>query len=679
MIDRELLVACARQYAAVLGDSLPACNEKIRAEAEHAVNGEIHYTDGQYVSIGRADIDWTGNQIQEHVWKERPKRFLYFPPLISAYRETGDERYAEAARDYLADWIRANPSAPDWIMPSHDNGLNLGIRIPFFAQALVIFAASPAWNDEFAEQVLADIDGELRYIGGHLSPKGNFRMKQAMTLIEIALRLPFMPAAGDWRKQGVAVMNDAVRRQVLPDGVHVECTAGYHTWMTRLFADCIKLQKTFPELGLTPTVEMVASMWDYSLASTRPNGSFCGVFDSEGDWEGSHENTVLSPRAEFRRAHDLPDTLPPTHQVFPVAGQAFLRDGWEEDATYLTFDATRWGSAHGHLSRNAIQLHAFGRTLLMDPGRISYEMSNPLGPYAKSTRAHTTLNLNGWNQFTTNPDEFRAFHAPGFDCMSSRYTGGYWPGPFGWWFYEGLGQGLAATHTRHLFWVHGRWAVVIDEVTRWNEAGRGVDYESPSLELNWQFSPGTLEIDAAQRRVLTRNADANLLLCFAQAPDNAEIEMHEGEENPSRGWIWDNTRFAGIPAPQVSLVCHPWKGHVETLVSLLVPYRGTAVPEFETEVIPGDVQRGLAARLIISWPDGSRETVSWTPGLDTMLGRCEDADTDGLLLYRRDDADAASGTAVVAAVDASYVNGLGEAALLLPADGQQKCWTKKFD
>ncbi len=635
MSVRDVWVVQSRRYDGVIGVPPPVFSEKLREEAEHAVAGEIHYTDGQYVQIGRANIDWIGSHIANHVWKERPKRFLYLPPLMAGYAATCDERYAEAARDYVADWMRAHPACADWTMPRYDNGLNLGVRVAFFAQALAAFAPSPAWDDAFVSGLLADIGCELRFIGSNLSPKGNFRMKQAMTLIECALRLPDAPEAAAWRRQGVTVMNDAARRQVLPDGAHIECTAGYHRWMAQLFSDCLSLQQAWPDLGFAFDAALVAAMHDYSVAVTRPNGTFCGMHDSEGDWQGVHENVSAQKRAAFRQAHGLPDRLPPPHQVFPSAGQAFLRDTWEADAAYLTFDATRWGGAHCHLSRNAIQVHAFGRSLLVDPGRISYEMSDPLGPYAKSTRAHNTVSLNGWNQFTTNPDDFRAFHAPGFDCVTSKYTGGYWPAPFGWWFFEGLGHGLAATHARHLFWAHGRCIVVIDEITRWNEAGRGPAYESPSLELNWQFAPGTVTLDHARRQAHTGYADANLLLRIAHAPDNAVLELHEGETSPPRGWIRDAHRYVGTPAPQVSLACRPWNGHMETLVTVLVPYRGSALPQAETTVAIGNVMQGKPSSLTLSWADGTRETLVWTAGLESMLGSTEEGETDGVLLYRR--------------------------------------------
>ncbi len=635
----------AQRYDAILGSLLPKFTEEIRSEADHAVQGEIYYNDGRFVAIGRSEIRWVGDQIDDHVWRERPKRFLYLPPLMAAYLVSGEESYAEAARDYVADWMRAHPASADWRMPSYDNSLNLAIRVAIFAEALPVFCASAAWDEAFLLQLLNDIDSELRFISVNLSPKGNFRMKQAMTLIECGLRFPFRPDAAGWRRLGVEVMNDAARRQVLPDGAHVECTAGYHIWMTRLFRDCLMLGRADPDLGFTMTVGMVAGMFEYALANTRPNGTYCGLHDIEGAWEGVHENESADLRSAFLRDQGLPETLPPTSQVYPHAGQAFLRDDWGTDATFLTFDATRLGSAHGHLSRNAIQLHAFGRSLIVDPGRIVYEMRDPLGPYCKSTRAHSTVNLNGWNQFTTNPDSFRSFHAPGYDCVSSKYSAGYWQGKYGWWFFEGLGHGLAATHTRHLFWVHGRWAVVIDEIVRWDEKGRGTEFESPNLELNWQLSPGKVEIDATRRRVITRHADANLLLCFAQAPANAEIELHEGGKDPHRGWIRDFPRYAGIPSPQVSLVCRPWQGHVETLVTLLVPYRGTAIPQVETEFT---CHSAGMSRLTITSADGTRETVSWLPGLETMLGDCDEGRTDGLLLYRRDGLDPC-----IAAVDAT--------------------------
>ena len=251
-------------------------------------------------------------------------------------------------------------------------------------------------------------------------------------------------------------------------------------------------------------------------------------------------------------------------------GQVFLRDSWGPDATYITFDATRWGGGHCHLSRNAIQVHALGRTLLADVGTLTYEVSDPMMAHCKSTRAHNTVNLNSWNQSTSDP-KTRFETADGYDMVASLYDGGYWPGRYEWHWARGCGHGIWAQHYRLMLWVHGRFVAVLDDVQHMAQAG-----EEPTLEMNWQFGPGRLEVDATARRVNTTFDDANLLLLTPLAPNGTTMAVLEGQTEPLSGWVAGPDGYG--PAPQVRLSAprhDPWQ---TDLATVLIPYAGRGKP-----------------------------------------------------------------------------------------------------
>ncbi len=630
-----------------------------RDVADRALAGEIafRHTGVRFLHVGRSGVDWSGGHEVHQEWRAQLNRFFHLTPLASAYTETRDERYAQAAADYLRDWLTAHPSAT-YTLPPYDNTLNLPIRVQQWLQALPAFASSPAFDDALVQAVFASVRAQLAYLLDHLTPSGNWRIAQADALLSTGLRLSMLPESTAWRTRAVRILNDAYHRQVLPDGAHIERNPSYHTWMTRVFERYWRLGRNMPELGLAMTADVVARMHDYALGSTLPNGDGNRLHDGGGRFTGEYIDDRRRERSAFRQSAGLPDDLPPTSLFFPAAGQANLRTSWDPDATYLSFDATTWGGGHCHLSRNAIQLHAFGRSLLIDVGTLTYERSDPMLAHGKRSAAHNTLNLNGWNQSIVDPRS-RFDTTDGYDLVASLYDGGYWPGEYGWAFMRGHGAGLYAEHHRTLLWVRGRFALILDHLHH-----TATDEAKPSLESNWQFAPGELHVDFPARRAVTAHPDANVLMLFPLLADGMAAHVYAGQADPPRGWVQGEGGYA--KAPQLCLRTdrhEPWDVQLATV---LAPFRGTEAPDVSAEIVPSG---GPAApsRLTLRWGSGETDTVWWTRRLGTAVGTVSETDataagrgavpasvieTDASLLHLR--RDAAGKLAQGVCVDATY-------------------------
>jgi len=628
-ISPNTIIAARQRLLNALGSGGHALISHNRETAERAVAGELqfHHLGIRYYQIGRVNIDWSGPQQRHQEWEAQLNRFFHLPSLATAYVETGEERYAEAARDYIADWIRAHPTVDGWHTASYDNTLNLSIRMLQWTLTLADFLPSPAFSPEFVTHMLDSIRVQQDFLSVHLAPAANWRIAHADSLLMTAIALPFLPEAEDWRDVSVRVLNDAFYRQILPDGAHCERTPGYHHWMTDVYARYWQLARALPELGLCMTVEPIARMYDYALATSTPNGSTTGLHDCTARFTGGYDPEIADARAAFRRTAGLPETLPSPTQCFPDAGQVFLRDQWAEDAVYLTFDATTWGGAHCHLSRNAVQVHAYGRGLLVDPGTLTYETTDPKMCAGKATRAHNTLNLNGWNQSYADPVNTRCLNLPGYDLISSCYEGGYWPGEYNWGFWGGHGAGRYGQHFRTLLWVRDRCIVILDHFTR--EHGG----EAPLLESNWQLSDGPITVDAAARRVVTQHPDANLLLRFPLTAPGMTLAVHEGEHDPERGWLPGDGGYT--PAPQICLSA-PMTNSVVQLATVLVPFKGTQAPELRVEA-DDCPDNGLLA-LHLRWGDGSTDEILATPRLSSAIDAYANLITDAALVHLHQDA-----------------------------------------
>lgn len=600
--------------------------------AAQAVKGKLVFLHlrERYVDVGRSDIDWSGAHVAHQEWPAQLNRFFQLPSLAGAYEATGDDCYAEAARDYISDWIGAHQSRADWELGSGDNTLNLSIRMLCWFANLPPLLGSAAFDAPFVQQMVESATVQLDYLQDNISPSINWRIAHADTLVTCGLYLDFVPRSREWREFGVAVINETFHRQVLSDGVHSERNPSYHGWMTRVFEKWWRVGRVRPELRLVVTSDVLANMHDYSVAVLRPHGAMNATHDCSGEHTGQRTPAWADARRRFRVDAGLADELPSTTQVFDHAGQVMMRDSWDEDTVYITFDASTWGGGHCHLSRNAVQLDAFGRSLLVDPGTLTYEGSDPMMAHGKSTRAHNTVNLNGLNQSTADPTMCHQATA-GYDFVIATYDGGYWPGKLGWDFNDGLGAGVWAEHTRMLLWARDRCVFVIDYIGH-----RQTDTDGkPTVELNWQFSEGEVALDTDLAQAVTNHDDGNVMVIVPVRPDSSVVSMHCGEQDPPRGWLRGADAY--IPGQQLCVSvpkCDPWHLH---LVSVLIPFRGSDVPgPAVLEAQPPEVDG--CGRLAMRWADGTTDELLWTGTLDRALFDVSEEGSDAGLIHRVRDA-----------------------------------------
>ena len=468
MDRRRIILDRARLLADFQGQKLPAPTRDVLARARDIAGGTVSFYSKVPVKVGLRDIDWSGGHIRHQEWPAQLNRFGYLAPLAAAWKKTRDERFAAAARAYVGDWIVHGGSyETGGRLRAGDNTLGISIRLGSSVHAgwggtLPQFLDSAAFDDAFVERVLASMSSQAEFLSRHLSPRGNWRIAHLDALVFTALRFPFMPSAKRLLAAGIRGMRAALATQFLADGVHVERTPGYHAWMTNVAWAYLRLARLFPEADAQADPVTLARAFDYQVQS-----ALSGFNDATTPVREHDTAPLLKQRLEMLRSGRLEKRFgrtPPMAQVFPDAGQVFLRSSWKPQADYLAFDAGTWGGAHSHLSRLAFTLRSGGRLLVADPGILSYEMSDPYGPYGKSTPAHSTLNIGGGNQSECDAKLMRAELTRDVALIHAKYEGGYWPGEFGWTFREGHGRGAAGLHERVLFWVRGEYLLVLDRM-----------------------------------------------------------------------------------------------------------------------------------------------------------------------------------------------------------------------
>ena len=631
MVDS--LYAVNRRLAFALGDNTAGWNAAARDQAEHAIEGDVYRSpDGGWTRINFDKLDWNANDTANpaHIVMVL-RRFHMLRPLVAGYRGTGEERYAHAARRYIDAFLRDHPPVDNWSPVPGDGDTQYDIRVGVWLEALGELRLSPVFDEPFMARMIQALRGNLRYLSGHVRADRNIRIWHGQVLLLSGIRLATLPEAASWLEQGRSIVNDAVRRQVLPDGAHMEAAPGYHSGVLEIIQTLWNLARVMPELGLHVPAERVAAMHDYQLSTTRPDGVMISLHDTRYAPATAEPSTFFrDARDAFRKQAGLPDVLPAATACFPSAGQVFIRDDWTTASSYLTFDAAQRRSFHWHPSRNSITLFAHGRALLVDPG---YTFETDRFPrYGQRTAHHNTVNFNGWDQSQC-PAELRTSSASGYTLVEGLYGGSYWPVEN-----SSHGSGIFGEHHRMLLWVRGRFGIVLDHVHHTAIAG-----QKPSIESCWQFSEGPAECDPAARRAVTRHAHGNLLLTFPVVLPGTKMSLHEGEREPMRGWLptdWGRTCIAApllrVVAPQYD----PWHGD---MASILIPFAGERPPEVRDNGTGPDAVNDArrAGCLRLDWPTGESDRIVWTRRLGHAIDRQHGLYTDASLVHLRLDASGA--------------------------------------
>ncbi len=582
-----LALVAGRFGGAAREEPPPALSGEIRRVAGDALVNRFSFY-GETHTLPES-IDWDFNPGTAH-WGHDLNRFTYLGPLCAACRATGDERYSRRAIHLMLDWIAKCDFARAFAGTRYAFGsyLNLAIHIGAWASTVRQLAACGRIRPIELLRILKSMQEHLAYLeivtnrhGGNWPTIGCFGMLQA---------LEHLPALRETERFAVYCRDTMARQvdeQVLPDGVQDELTPHYHLVVVRnLISACRSLRAL--GLDLAPrTLETLRAMVHYTQQATVPDGSRQAAFNDSDPGCPANLPPLLGP---LGLEHSL---LPPGQlgpEFFPYAGVAFLRQRADRGDLYLAFDVGPYGRSHQHEDKLGFWLFAYGRSLLVDPGRHLYDASEAsyMG-HLKSTRAHSTIMVDGAGQNSSARRDTWIAKAPldgGWEATEdeTRARGVYDLG-------YGPKSDIRVTHHREIVFVRERFWIVFDVV-----AGEGTH----GVESRFQFAPGPLRLDG--QRACTGFADANVLVWPAANRPFEDVRIEEGQENPRSGWYSDSYNKIE-PAPALSLTV---RGVLPVrLATLLLPYRGAVRPDVTFDFdgctarvrVAGDVDVRVGCRL----------------------------------------------------------------------------------
>lgn len=449
-------------------------------------------------------------------------------PLGEAYQKTGNEKYARAFNDMLADFFVGVPSpalagafGPDEEIPcalgsAIDGGtmwsaLSIGARMLHGFHYYSIFADSPFFTEDVRAKWIVNM-GEMAEVLERQKGAGNWETQMADALFQFGVTYPEFKKAAERAQKGLNTLVDNALRTVRSDGVLQEPTVGYHNLVLNRYSKVIQQVRESGLEGLVvpeKMVELTEKMFEYFMYATLPDGSL----PIWGDTNHPFVPDLLERGAEM---YDRDDFLyvcsrgekgtPPsqTSYAFPDGGFYYMRNDWSNDSNYMGVHAGPHGS-HGHLDALSFTLAAFGRTVLIDPGVHTYgtEEAHEL----ISTRSHNTITVDGHNSRSAIAQAWAA--APGFDFLAGRNNS-----------YDDLKD---VYHHRRFWFLKS----VQDTPDVWVLFDDIVGKGERTAEMRYRFAPVGVTADAESGCVWTTEDSGNLHIQVRSEPA-AKLELGEG-------------------------------------------------------------------------------------------------------------------------------------------------------
>ncbi len=523
-------------------------------------------------------IDWR-KTIYDREWGYMFHRHTHFRTLVEGFRRSGDERYMEEFVYQMREWDRQ-------VDADHPRTLETGLRLQHWVRLFPVAVRS----ERFTPEVLAIFLVNLRDMAESLNSRGidgyrrgNWGAMEAQGTLQAGTYFPEFREAGQWRDDARTVLNRHFAAATYPDGVYRGRSPHYHNVILREFHTFNRILEL---RGDSMPEELLAHgdrMLDFAAAYTRPDHSIPQFGDSDNDPMrerlSTWSNDLNRPDLLYLATHGEEGEAPAWRdRVFTEGGFALLRSPWEDgrDARWLMFDFGPRG--RGGLRCLSVDLAAYGRPLMVMPGRYRYHDEGGFRELFVSTPFQNTVSLNGENQ-TANPRQ----------SLARKKLGGNLKVVHAW--HDGYSHLVAGDngdviHERQVVMIRDAYWIVADRV-------RGPEATEFEFAQNWHFMPGELVGVDDHPGFQTRYPDANLAII--PLGDTATPQVMDGWYSPRYG--------VKQPAPWLSFSGKSAGNWFRA--TLLAPFPGVELPLVEKSV----EQARDSVKVLLKWENGYSDEV----------------------------------------------------------------------
>jgi hypothetical protein len=394
------------------------------------ISAPRHYS----YDINHRDVRQVGNV--KVIWEK--SRHHHLTVLAAAFCLTRDERYAEATVAQLLDWIANNPCliGINWTHP-----LELAIRLIAWTWCGRLLRGSCHYEKLFGPNspIWLAIGQHQQIIAqtySHGSSANNHLIGEMAGLFIASLAFPVYEHSPHWRKISQRILEREIVKQTFPSGLNREMAFEYHIFVAEflLLALWESEQASNPVVRFSENFRATLKKIIAAIPALTDFGQHLPVY-GDGD-----EGMALQLQSRLGRrdiwlvqlgafllqspnpyggeaalplqlmgygreapATSLPESLPAA--TFADAGLYLLtRQRGLAQEIFVLADAGPLGylslAAHGHADALAFTLSAGGKRLLVDPGTFCYFTDPDWRAYFRSSQAHNTVVVDGYDQST---------------------------------------------------------------------------------------------------------------------------------------------------------------------------------------------------------------------------------------------------------------------------------------
>ena len=635
-------------------------------------------------SAGLQAIDWTATSSDPTILeKSQYGPFGFSLPLAAAYWKTGDPVYLTTWFAIAGDFARnqqqqvlAIPAAErrmdnaPWVVGGI-SALHQGTRAIAMLRCLAAFAkslpAEPDGGKPTWPQVLRPLDSPAKPEALRLIPADdldaivhslavehpklllesfyepgavpNQRFEGLAALVMLAEIFPDAEGMPEVARKTNEAMTEYVTNGFNRDGAMAEPSLNYNIMQAERYRQLGKLLRRHPPPWLPLLGERMIDFQRLLVGISTPMQELPVIGNNRPNppaaWKGEDVRETWFDRRRPEGVRVDASGLGFTSIAFPYSGYYAQRRDWSWDSPYLFMTNVRPTRGHQAMDNLAIEVHAYGRPLLVQGGPPPYGLKflppDKRADAAKieayfneeSSYKFNTVIVDGYSQTRTAKAGVTPYEQPvagrwhataAFDLMDGKYA---------------LGYGIKANSARVDFSIsHQRRVIHVRDLTCWviTDTMHAQDDQEHEYTQIWKFPPlrGTddghntpvcgftpEQVTFREGSIRTMDlAGPNLWLYqFANLP--LTYTKHVGETNPYRGWY---ARFLGDLIPAVDMHA-TWRGRGRSVVTTLVWPTPNATPP----PIKSFITKGAEAI-----PETSAFSAALRDG--TILGFAESAD-----------------------------------------------------
>jgi hypothetical protein len=576
-----------------------------RSLAEAVCEGRFAHA-GITLDLG-TEPDWLGHDLPpDDEWRIEWSKFYYGLDLANAFCESREVRFLRTWEGLVGSWIRQVPIGSD----ASDVA---GRRMQNWTYAWCLFASSPAFpglRHGLDGVILESLAEHANYVRGALTPQvfRNHRTLELYALFVVALAFPAIDPGSKLVDFAISELHTTLAEGFRSDGVHREGSTHYHLVALRSLVGARENARRFSLELPWEFDSLLERACEFALHCHRPDGVVSALSDADSASYPEVLNLAASllGRPDFRYAatRGARGTPPGRLNVsFPKGGYFFQRSGWGtagssySDERFLVFDCGPLGDGgHGHYDLMSVEAYAYGRPLIVDPGRYTYtEEGENLRRWFKGTAAHNTVCVDGLDQTAYRrgrPGKRIATagflgrrSVPGLDLLEGRAESPCYD----------------AVHTRRVLFVGGEYWIIDDQLS----AEREHRYDQ-----RWHLAPEAWR--ATELLTISGNPVVRapgVALVFAA---RVSVDLEPGWVSPRYGSRW--------PAPVVSASVRGTDARFITLVAPLRNDRHT--PRAHLRRCDGSTGAYVLEIEGLGGAPGERDFVGWggTGGAHLQLG-----------------------------------------------------------